>query len=371
MCGRECNSYSSLSRHLGVSHGISGSGLEDYYIKYIKSENDGVCKQCGKPTKFIRISTGYRPYCCKQCYYEYVNGKTWDELLTHDGLIRMKNKKPPSYTQERLKKMSEHFKKNNPMYNHEFKEKARLAITKNHPMRGKTYEELYGKEKSDSLKKVRLKNYIETSKNLTGIHSEEARSNAKSNINREKVGRLCAYDNVDGKTCYYCGGVANYITSKGKFLCNEYIMKCPAIREKNRLRMIKNNPIRDIDLRNRIFPNIYKGPTKPQIKLYDIVSSMFPDAVLEYEFFQYIMDIAILDINLCIEYDSSYWHSKCIEKDYRRNEFMNNKGWRVLRYIDHIPEKKSNILFDINNMFNNNVMVSEIRKVVMLNAEPK
>lgn len=40
---------------------------QDYYDKFERKPDDGVCPICGKPTEFISITEGYRKYCSPQC----------------------------------------------------------------------------------------------------------------------------------------------------------------------------------------------------------------------------------------------------------------------------------------------------------------
>ncbi len=40
---------------------------KEYYDKYVKSDSNGICKVCGKPTKFFGNILGYATYCGKSC----------------------------------------------------------------------------------------------------------------------------------------------------------------------------------------------------------------------------------------------------------------------------------------------------------------
>ena len=52
-----------LSKHLR-SHKIL---TKEYYDKYIKQENEGICLYCGKETRFIGLMYGYRKHCSNKC----------------------------------------------------------------------------------------------------------------------------------------------------------------------------------------------------------------------------------------------------------------------------------------------------------------
>ena len=52
-----------LNKHF-KTHNIS---TKEYYDKYIKKDNEGICLNCGKPTKFTKFTIGYSKYCCQYC----------------------------------------------------------------------------------------------------------------------------------------------------------------------------------------------------------------------------------------------------------------------------------------------------------------
>ena len=60
ICGK---SFKVIKHHVQKCHNIS---IKDYYDKYIKDPNEGLCSICGKPTKF-NWPHGYRKYCCAKC----------------------------------------------------------------------------------------------------------------------------------------------------------------------------------------------------------------------------------------------------------------------------------------------------------------
>jgi len=63
ICGREFGSIKSLSLHVSTGHKIT---KEEYYLKYINPIK-GICKTCGKNTKFESIFKGYKDYCNRRC----------------------------------------------------------------------------------------------------------------------------------------------------------------------------------------------------------------------------------------------------------------------------------------------------------------
>lgn len=63
ICNLSFNSARDFSYHLWT-HNIS---QKEYYDKYLKTDNDGICQECGNPTEFIKLSKGYRKFCCLSC----------------------------------------------------------------------------------------------------------------------------------------------------------------------------------------------------------------------------------------------------------------------------------------------------------------
>lgn len=64
ICGKEFKSAMSLANHIRLTHKIS---CQEYYDRYFKIITDGICENCGKPTKFVNIITGYKKVCSIKC----------------------------------------------------------------------------------------------------------------------------------------------------------------------------------------------------------------------------------------------------------------------------------------------------------------
>jgi len=56
--------YLSLASHVVITHKISS---KEYYDLYIKKEKEGVCKHCGKPTRWYSMRNGYTNFCSHKC----------------------------------------------------------------------------------------------------------------------------------------------------------------------------------------------------------------------------------------------------------------------------------------------------------------
>lgn len=64
LCGKHYNNTRGLGQHISQTHHIK---TEEYYKKFYKQPNEGLCLNCGKPTPFLNLRQGYRIYCCRKC----------------------------------------------------------------------------------------------------------------------------------------------------------------------------------------------------------------------------------------------------------------------------------------------------------------
>ena len=83
--------------------------------------------------------------------------------------------------------------------------------------------------------------------------------------------------------------------------------------------------------------------SKIQYKLYETLFNMGYEVELNYRVGKYSLDIALFYCGkqIDIEYDGQYWHQD-VSKDMKRNEYLINKGWSVIRI------KSNNLLPDEN-----------------------
>ncbi|MGM9968820.1 MAG: hypothetical protein ACI35S_00320 [Anaeroplasma sp.] len=63
ICDKCFEKIGNLAKHVRL-HNLT---TKDYYDKFLKKENEGICLNCGKETEFYRISCGYKKYCCRTC----------------------------------------------------------------------------------------------------------------------------------------------------------------------------------------------------------------------------------------------------------------------------------------------------------------
>lgn len=106
--------------------------------------------------------------------------------------------------------------------------------------------------------------------------------------------------------------------------------------------LLDNNAKRRRDVAYSNFIKAGKTKTsKCEKMLYDIVLKYFPNAVSSYpvkrqDGYFWIVDVAILEYQLAIEYDGLFWHN--VERDRVRDEALKGLGWKTIRLkYDYTP----------------------------------
>ena len=64
LCDYVTESRRSLPNHIHSSHHLKS---KDFYDKYYKTDEEGICQYCHKQTKFKNMFVGYNAHCCVRC----------------------------------------------------------------------------------------------------------------------------------------------------------------------------------------------------------------------------------------------------------------------------------------------------------------
>ena len=269
ICKKDYKNFISLRLHINQTHKMNS---KEYYDKFLKRENEGICPECGKETKFISLGKkGYHKFCSYKCRS---NSKEVKEKYIQTNLEKYGVEHPfqSEEINEKKKQTSlERYGVEHPSQNKEIKEKSKQTCLEKygveHPNQSQIVKE---KIKETSLKHFGVENYNQT---------QEARENHSKRMKN---------------------GGAVYALS------------------------------------------FNQNPSKPQVELYELVKSLFPEeSILNFPAQgksgkSYSLDIAILSLKIDVEYDGSYWHQD-EEKDEERQKDLENLGWKFLRYRDYIP----------------------------------
>lgn len=98
VCGKICKDLFSLTSHINRNKKDHNLTTKEYFDKYLKEATDGICKLCGKDTKYKGFTTGYNDYCSEKCL---MNSEQMKEKIR----VGMANSK---YYQETLKSDAYH-----------------------------------------------------------------------------------------------------------------------------------------------------------------------------------------------------------------------------------------------------------------------
>jgi len=204
-------------------------------------------------------------------------------------------------------------------------------------MTTKEYYDKHFKKDGEGICKTPECNNECTFYNLTiGYHKHCSKDCAKKDPKvRKKFGRGDTNRKKARKTCLKRYGVENVSQvelvklKKEQTFKKRYGVKCNFSTEEHRQWMIEGGAA----YCNRFI----KNPSKPQIELFELCQQVFPYPILNYPCGRYSIDIAIPSLNLAIEYDGSYWHPDEIY-DKKRQKFIENQGWKVIRFIDRVPD---------------------------------
>jgi len=246
------------------------------------------CKQCNK--LFPVFSEKENEFCSHSCINKYTALKQWENPKNRE----MVSKKVSEWNIQRYK--------DNP--------ELKYLVTKNalkkckelyakgiHPVQinntGKTYEEIYGKERGEKIaKKIRV-----------GVSKNEYQKNGT--------------------------------WSKGLTKETNNILKQKGIKQKE---FYKEYPDKHP---NRIMAKATMKGTKgyisiPQKKMYSVIKNIYEDAELEYPIKLKkgvkFADVGIPSLKLDCEYDGEYWHQGHELDDKKRDIAVGKVGWDTIRF---------------------------------------
>ncbi len=265
-----------------------------------------------------------------------------------------------------------------PMQSKEIKQKAKQTTLEHYGVefafqdkeirdkKDKNFEEKHGvknpqqvQEFKEKTKKTNLKKY--GSENVFGstkIKEEIKKINLK-NYGVENPSQLQIIKDKKKQTVYSHYGV-------------EYPLQSEELREKAKQTWLNNlgvdNPLKSKEVREKGLKTLLeKGsiPTsKQQIQVFELCQTLFPNYCVKLNFplSTLFLDIVLEkeDIKIDIEYDGSYWHQD-INRDRRRDEFVKNQGYKVLRIkSNRLVPTKEQLVEAINYLIKNHKNFSKI-----------
>lgn len=206
--------------------------------------------------------------------------------------------------------------------------KKRMSISqtgKNNPIYGKHHSKEHKKKIGDMLRTpfIKIEEYVKDT-NYILLSKEED------------------YKNQFSKLRFKCPKNHEFEMRWDHFITGQRCSLCK--HEADRKRML--------DGQASYMNSFITNPSKPQVELFKLTSSIYPASILNCPSLNFSIDIAIPELMIAIEYDGSYWHQNQ-EADDRRQKLLEKEGWKFLRYRDYIPTKdelEKDILFKTQNI---------------------
>lgn len=314
ICGKECKRFTSLAYHLKLTHHIDS---KNYYDLYLKGKS--FCKTCEKENKYYGLQKGYTIYCSTKCSNAdpeikniisikskiYSNSKDGKEIRSKNGKKNKGIKRSEEFCKNISMKMNGHVPWNKNFkgcYSKESLNKMSISQLE----RFLKEEEIY--KLSNSQKKLYMSRTIE---DLERISKSQRLSQIKRFSNPKEREKL-------------------------SISLKKFVEKNPMVRKIYRQRCLDGHSLRMIKSIKKI--------SKEEIKLRDIIKELFPRCEFQYSIFRYLIDVAIPEYKIAIEYDGYYHFDTEEHKGYHkeRQEKIENDGWKFLRYniFQKFPNKE-------------------------------
>lgn len=285
ICNREFKTMRALSYHIHFSHNMSG---KEYYDKFFKKENDGICAYCGKPTPFLGLADGYQKYCCAKCGGKGSSKQGKETMLRKYGQKGITNAE---------------------------------AIRN----RNKNYSEAQKKAIISKGQQTRIKNYgsVATSYQEQAKKSIETKQQAIQQFEQENnCTMLYTLVYKYGQGWYKAGIITDLLQYKNmSFVKNADIPKIEKYLDENKYNQASHSEFKVVDY----IKNIYNGPIEQHKR------GILPNN-LE-------IDIYLPEKHLGIEFNGTYWHSSLADtpKNYHFNKSVlaSEAGIRLIHIYEY------------------------------------
>jgi len=345
ICGKQSKR---LGQHVSKTHKISA---KDYYDKYLKQPNEGICPICGKETPFLGIFIGYQKHCCARCGLD--NPETRKNF--EQSMLKNHGVKYSSQSKELLAKgkqtRKEHYGNENFNNRDKAKETSLLRYGVKSPMQS---EEVKQKVANTNLKKygvncvLKDKNIIQKSKQTklerygdeNYNNQKKSRQTCLAKYGKEYFAQTEDYKEKCKQTCIERYGV-------------EYTFQVKEVREKmNKTYQEKygtNWYVETDEFKEKVKDKVMNGPdsidttwrSKAEDIIIDAIRSVYDDEIYSNNkkvIYPKELDSYIPHINLAIEYNGIIYHSNAV--NYPINGHLNKslacreKGIRLIHIYE-------------------------------------
>jgi len=337
--------------------------VKEYYDRYLKVDlKEGQCKTCGKPTKFLKPSQGYRTYCSVKCSTnstDVINKAkaTYKHRTGYEhNSLNPENEKKRKETCLRKYGVDNYFKDKDFIKNNSYHLKENADII--NKTRKETCLQKYGVDnvsKSDSVKNKMKQTFINKYGVDNPLKVNEISARVSKSIDYDDPLRLkkikearqhLKFKEYKSK-CDSIGYKLISLDAGGIIIC-----KCDKGHEFNqqqqlfRLRMKKGlapctvcKPLYEMDTRSQAeteICNFIKSFTNEYVKIND--RTLLKDREL---------DIYMPNKKIAIEFNGLYWHSevhKCISYHLDKTESVESLGFQLIHIYEDDWNYKQNIV---------------------------
>lgn len=282
ICGK---SVGTIGKHVRMMH--SPMTAKEYYDTYLIKPDEGSCKVCGKPCKFMDCVRGYLMYCSCKC------NRNSEDFSEKSKQTCLKKYNVEHYTQS-----------------DEYKEKYK-----------QTCLEKYGVENISQSEEIKIKKIKTTLKHYGVINPyniEQVKTNCK-NASKDKTKLKQFYFNKYSEL-YKTGTIYNFTNGIINFHCN--ICNTDICMEQhlffNRL-VHHNEPCLNCNPK-------YKSYSSKEKELLKYIKSIYFNTIIENDrtlLNGLELDIYLPDINFALEFNGTYWHAD--PRFYKADDLIEHK----------------------------------------------
>jgi len=325
-CGFLAKNFISLGTHITEKH----FHPKIYFDKWVKDENDGICKYCGNETKYLRISDGYSKTCSAKC----IRAKTCETNVKKYGCD------VPTMNKDVLEKRKNNYFNKHGVYHqmHDEKIKEKIADTNIRKYGNKcTLNNASVKEKKE---KTFMKNYG----TIHPFQNETIKNNIKkNNFIKYGIEFACQTDKARAKT---------KSTNLAKYGV-EYLFQSKRMREEIKKTNLAKYGVEYCSQNEEIFNKQQKSAMKVHeyediyyqgsyekdfldkyYEYYDIKRGpRIPYVYLEFNKIYY-SDFLLPEYNLIVEIKNGYLYTKDFEKNQLKREACIKNGFLFIFIID-------------------------------------
>lgn len=321
---------------------------QDYYDIYLKKDGEGICKTCGKPTKFMGVTRGYRDFCSEKCA---VNNKDVKERIAETNIRKYGSENPfgSKKVQKKIKKTNlERYGAKNPMQCQDIQDKAKKTNLEKYgvdnPLKNK---EIQDKVRNTNMErrgvpypmqsKEVMDKSIETNMERYGVpystQNPEVRAKAiQTNMKKYGAPNPMQSDDVRNKAK----------DTNMKRYGVENPMQVPEVKEKLKNTFIElygiDNPMKDSDIRNKaVLTNLERYGTRNSAQS-EIIKQQIEDDLNRFEHDNNCVSIRKIMMECGAMSYHALYNSQIPTIIYKNRLFISND------YIDRL----NNIIKDMN-----------------------